>query len=80
VALSNGTAPAGVQDNGGNSVADAIHIYVPNGSITVSNNNNTTTNDARYGIWSIPGTASGTGNTSTSDPNQCNPLNLSTYS
>ena len=74
----NGHDPAGTEDGGGNRVADGIHLYAPGGGVTVSDN--TTSDDAAYGIWSVlAGTASGSGNLSTGDKDGCDPRSLCTY-
>jgi hypothetical protein len=76
-ASGNGASPAGTTDKGGNPVDAAIHIYAPAGGINVSANH--TSGNAGYGVWSQPGTATGTGNISTNDQRKCNPLALCTY-
>jgi hypothetical protein len=74
----NGHDPAGTEDDGGNRVADGIHLYALGGGVTVSGN--TTSGDAAYGIWSVlAGTASGSGNVSTDDADGCDPRSLCTY-
>jgi Right handed beta helix region len=74
----NGHDPAGTEDDGGNRVADGIHLYAPGGGVTVSGN--TMSDDAAYGIWSVlAGTASGSGNVSTQDTDGCDPRALCTY-
>ena len=73
----NGSAPDGTKDAGGNPVVGGIHIYVPGGTITVSNN--TSSRNSGFGIWSLGSTASGTGNVSTGDQDKCGPLTLCTY-
>lgn len=64
-------------DPGGNRAIGGIHIYAPQGGVLVDGN--TTTSNQGYGIWSIPGTATGTGNTSKGDQNGCTPTSLCTY-
>ena len=73
----NGSAPDGTVDAGHNPVAGGFHVYLPGGDVTVSTNTSSRNNG--YGIWSVTGTASGTGNVSTADQNKCAPLTLCTY-
>lgn len=75
--LSHNGYGGGVADAGGNPVADAIHLYAPGGGVDVSGNN--TSGDAAYGIWSVEGTSSGSGNVSTGDKDGCDPTTLCTY-
>lgn len=74
----NGTAPAGTVDAGGNPVAGGIHIYDPS-SLAISVTGSTTAHNSGYGIWTVPGTVTGSNNNSTADQHQCNPTTLCTY-
>lgn len=73
----NGGSPGGRTDNGGNPVQGGLHLYAPAGGITV--NRNHTGGNSGYGIWTVPGTATGSGNVSTGDDKQCAPLDLCDY-
>jgi hypothetical protein len=74
VATGNGDAPAGVLDNGGNRIADGIHVYAVSGGTTLGRN--TADDNAAYGIWASAGEATGTGNTAAGDPDGCSPASL----
>ena len=72
-----GHSPGGRTDGGGFPVQGGIHLYAPAGGLVVSDNH--TGRNSGYGIWSRPGTATGTGNVSTGDEDGCEPVDLCTY-
>jgi hypothetical protein len=76
-AVRDGWDPTGVRDSGKNPAIGGIHIYAPEGATVVIGNH--TGPDRGYGIWSISGTATGTGNISFHDQHGCAPKALCVY-
>lgn len=76
---SNGLAPDGQVDATGHPLIDGIDIDQPaSGGVSVKGNH--TKKDGGFGIWIQEGSVTnGGGNTSTNDPDGCNPHSLCTY-
>lgn len=77
IGIGNGRAPAGTTDSGGNPVAGAIHIYGPTSGPTVTDNR--TVHNSGYGVWTVPGTVTSSGNVSIADQFGCNPADACVY-
>lgn len=76
-AIGNGRASAGTTDSAGNPIAGAIHIYGPSSGPTVTDNR--TVHNSGYGLWTVPGTVTSSGNVSIADQFGCNPVDACVY-
>lgn len=77
IAIGNGRSPAGATDSAGNPIAGAIHIYGPSSGPTVTDNR--TVHNSGYGLWTVPGTVTSSGNVSIADQFGCNPVDACVY-